>query len=305
MSGWPGLALVAALSAALTIGARHWSRAHPRSRRFFATSQATVGFWLLLALSGAAAAAPLIAPADPRAVLELSTHRLLPPGWVHPLGTDGVARDVLSRLLYGARTSLGIAATAVALSATVGVLVGLLAGVAGRIWDAALMRLVDAALAVPRIFLVLVIVALWDRPTPFALALLLGATGWFVTSRLVRAETLSVRERDFILAARALGAPAHRIVFHHVLPHIGATAVVSAALGLGNVILVEAGLAYLGLSVRAPAPTWGFMVAEGTPYLRTAPWLVIVPGAAIAATVLAVSLTGDGLRAALRPRERL
>lgn len=303
MTGWPGLLAVAVLSAAVTLLARRWSRAHPPAQRFFATPAATGGLWLLLALIGTAVAAPLIAPTDPRTVFDLSTHRLLPPGWTHPLGTDSIARDVLSRLLYGARTSLGIAAAAVALSATVGVVVGLVAGVAGRVWDAVLMRTVDAALAVPRIFLVLVVVALWDRPTPTALALLLGATGWFVTSRLVRAEALSVRERDFITAARALGAPAHRVILRHILPHVSATAVVSAALGLGNVILVEAGLAYLGLSVPPPAPTWGFMVSEGSPYFRTAPWLVVVPGLAIAATVLAVSAMGDGLRAALNPRQ--
>ena len=302
MQGWPGIAMVLLASALAGWALRRRLTRSDSGRRFVATPGTGWAIWTLLALAVAAVAAPLVAPADPVRVLDLAADRLVPPGWAHPLGTDGYARDVLSRLLYGARTALLVAIVAVLVSSTVGLAVGLTCGLARGWTDTLLMRGVDAALAVPRLFLVLVAVALWDRPSPLGLALLLGLTGWFVMSRIVRAETLAVRSRDQVAAAVALGVPSWRVATHHVLPQVAATAAVAGALNLANVLLVEAGLAYLGLSVRAPAPTWGFMIAEATPYLRAAPWLVGVPGVAIALTVLAVNVLSDGLRAALNPR---
>jgi len=300
--GWPGIALVLVASALAGWAVRRRLARSIAGRRFVATAGTSWAVWTLIALAAAAIAAPLLAPTDPVRVLDLAADRLVPPGWMHPLGTDGYARDVLSRLLYGARTALLVAVVAVLVSSTLGLAVGLASGLAGGWTDTVLMRAVDAALAVPRLFLVLVAVALWDRPSPLGLALLLGLTGWFVMSRLVRAETLAVRACDYVTAAVALGAPPWRVAIRHVLPQVAATATVAGALNLANVLLVEAGLAYLGLSVRAPAPTWGFMISEATPYLRAAPWLVAVPGLAIALTVLAVNLLSDGLRAALNPR---
>jgi len=300
--GWPGIALVLFTSALCCWAVRQRLARSNAGRRFLATPGTSWAAWTLVALATASIAAPLLAPADPTRVLDLAVERLVSPNWIHPLGTDGYARDVLSRLLYGARTALLVAVVAVLVSSTVGLAVGLASGLARGWTDTLLMRVVDAALAVPRLFLVLVAVALWDRPSPLGLALLLGLTGWFVMSRLVRAETLAVRGRDYVAAAVALGAPPWRVAIRHVLPQVAATATVAGALNLANVLLVEAGLAYLGLSVRAPAPTWGFMISEATPYLRSAPWLVAVPGLAIALTVLAVNVLSDGLRAALNPR---
>ncbi len=301
--GWPGIVLVLLASAAAAWAVRRRLTLTGAGRRFVSTPGTGLAVWMLCAMMAAAVAAPLLAPASPIAVLDLGGDQLLAPGWEHPLGTDGFARDVLSRVLYGARTALLVAVVAVVVTSTLGLTVGLVSGLAGGWTDAFLMRGVDAALAVPRLFLVLVVVALWDHPTPLGLALLLGLTGWFAMSRLVRAETLAVRGRDYVAAAVALGAPPARVALRHVLPQVAATAIVAGALNLANVLLVEAGLAFLGLSVRAPAPTWGFMVSEATPYLRSAPWLVAVPGLAIAGTVLAVNLLSDGLRAALNPRE--
>jgi len=302
LRGWPGIAVVSLVSALASLAVRRYLGRSEPGRRFVATPGTGWAVWCLLALVCAALIAPLLAPADPVRVLDLVADRLVHPGWAHPLGTDGYARDVLSRLLYGARTALLVATVAVTVSSTLGLAVGLTSGLARGWVDTVIMRMVDAALAVPRLFLVLVVVALSDRPSPLGLALLLGLTGWFAMSRLIRAETLAVRDRDYVASVVALGARPVRVAVRHVLPQIAATATVAGSLNLANVLLVEAGLAYLGLSVRAPSPTWGFMVSEATPYLRSAPWLVGVPGLAIACTVLAVNLLSDGLRAALNPR---
>ncbi len=246
--------------------------------------------------------APVLAPYDPAAQLDLVAGRLLPPSLAHPLGTDPFSRDVLSRLLLGARLSLWIAALAVAVAVTLGTAVGLTAGLAGGAVDSLLMRTVDAALAIPRVFLLIVILALWEHGGVTALVLVLGVTGWFGTSRLVRAEVQSVRRRDFVLAARALGIPGWRIALRHVLPNVAAPIIVTATLGVGNTILLEAALSFLGLGVRPPIPSWGNMIADGQAFLPTAPWQAIVPGLAVVGTVMAFSLLGDALRDTLDPR---
>lgn len=261
-----------------------------------------MGLALVLLLVGLALAAPLLAPYPPELQLDLATLRNAAPSLEHPLGTDPYARDLLSRVLLGARVSLAIALLSVAVAVTVGAAVGVASGWLGGATDAVLMRVVDAALAIPRLFVVLVILALWDRVTPGALVAILGGTGWFGISRLVRAEVRAVRVRPWIAAARASGAGGLRLVARHVLPNVAGPVIVVAAMGIGQVVLLEAGLAYLGVGVPQPTPSWGAIIADGQAVLRTAPWVAGGAGLALVLTVLAFTLLGDGLRERLDPR---
>jgi len=186
---------------------------------------------------------------------------------------------------------------------TLGTLVGAIAGYYRRWVDAVLMRGVDVGLALPRIFVLLIAIALFDRLGETVLILVIGLTSWFGTSRLVRAEVLSVRERDFVAAARAMGAGPGRVIFRHVLPNAAAPIIVAAALGIGNVLLLEASLSFLGIGVAPPKPSWASMIADGVPYLATAPWTTLFPGLAIALVVMALNAVGDALREALDPRQ--
>ncbi len=210
-------------------------------------------------------------------------------------GTDGVGRDVLARLLSGARVSLLIGALALAVALVLGVGVGLLAGWRGGLLDALLMRLVDALLAVPMLFLLLFLAALF-RPSLTVLIAFLGFSSWMGVARLVRGQVLSLKERDFVLAARALGASSWRIAFRHLLPNALTPIAQDAALRLGDLILVEASLSFLGLGVQPPAASWGTMVAEGQEVLANAWWLTMLPTALVAATVIAAALAADGLQ---------
>lgn len=253
-------------------------------------------FLVLLALVG-----PLLLPDPFRQfeVVELADAR---PSLDHPFGTDELSRDVLSRVVSGARVSLAVAAIAVALSVTLGAGVGLVAGYWGGLVDATLMRLVDGALAVPRLFLLLLILAVPERVPLVVLILLIGTTGWFGTSRVVRAEVLRLRNETFVRAAEALGASRRRIIFRHLLVNTAGPLLVAATLGVGDVILLEAGLSFLGLGVQPPTPSWGGMILDARGVLVTAPWVGIFPGLAITLTVLATNLVGDALRDALEPR---
>jgi peptide/nickel transport system permease protein len=226
----------------------------------------------------------------------------LPPGLGHPFGTDQLNRDVLARVVTGARISLSVAVLAVALSATVGAAVGLIAGYWGGAVDALLMRFVDGALAIPRLFLLLLILAVWEHIPVIALILLIGATGWLGTSRLVRAEVLRLREEAYIKAAEALGARRRQIIFRHLLPNSLGPLLVASTLGIGDVILLEAGLSFLGLGIQPPTPSWGGMILDSKEVLVSAPWAGLFPGLAILITVLSVNLFGDALRDALDPR---
>jgi peptide/nickel transport system permease protein len=255
-----------------------------------------LAFLVLLALAG-----PLVL-ADPFRQFGLVDLQSAPPSAEHPFGTDQLSRDVLSRVVSGARVSLAVAAIAVTLSVSLGAMVGLVAGYLGGAVDAVLMRLVDGALAVPRLFLLLLVLALPARVPLLALIVLIGATGWFTTSRLIRAEVLRLREETYVRAAEALGASRRRIIFRHLLVNTAGPLLVAATLGVGDVILLEAGLSFLGLGVRPPTPSWGGLIMDARPVLESAPWVGIFPGVMITLTVLATNLVGDALRDAFDPR---
>jgi len=299
------LALAGALVLALVVGAEARRAAGPVGRRFFRHPTAAPGLVVLAFFVTLALAAPVIAPYPWYLQLDPVHLANQPPSWRFPLGTDPLSRDVWSRLVFGARFSLGIGSLAMLVAVSVGAAVGAVAGYFRRWPDAVLMRLVDVGLAIPRIFVLLVIVALWDRVSLPVLVLLIGLTGWFGTSRLVRAEVLSLREREFVAAARALGARPGRVIFRHVLPNTTAPIIVSAALGIGSVMLLEAGLSYLGIGVPSPKPSWGNMIAEGQDRLASAPWTSLFPGLAISLVVMALNAVGDALRDALDPHKEV
>jgi peptide/nickel transport system permease protein len=202
----------------------------------------------------------------------------------------------------GARISLSVALLAVALSVTLGAAVGLIAGYWGGAIDAVLMRMVDGALAIPRLFILLLVLATWERVPVGALILFIGITGWFATSRLIRGEVLRLREEAYIRAAEALGAKRRRIIFRHLLPNALGPLLVAATLGVGDVILLEAGLSFLGLGIQPPTPSWGGMILDSKEVLVSAPWVGLFPGLAIVITVLSANLIGDALRDAVDPR---
>jgi peptide/nickel transport system permease protein len=259
------------------------------------------GLIVLTALLLIAVFAPFALP-DPRAQPDLGSGGLLSPGAGHWLGTDRLNRDVLSRAVHGARVSLAVAAGAVALSVTIGTLIGLLSGYLGGWVDAIIMRLVDAALAIPRLFLLLIMVAIMERIPLGTLILVLGVTGWFGTSRLVRGEVLRLRTMSYVKAAEALGAKRRRVILGHLLPNVIGPLTAATTLAVGDVILLESGLSYLGLGVQPPQPSWGGMILEASSYVARAPWASVAPGIAIIIAVLAVNLVGEALRRAYTPR---
>lgn len=307
MNVWTWLGLVAAVVLALLVVTelRRYASLTAGGRRFFRHPTAAAGVFVLLFFATVALAAPFVAPYEPWRQLDIVGLPNRPPSALYPLGTDLYSRDVWSRLAYGARVSLSIGALAMLVAVAVGSVVGAIAGYIRRWVDAVLMRLVDIGLAMPRIFVLLVVVALWEHLSVTLLVLLIGLTGWFGTSRLVRAEVLSLREREFTAAARALGAGPGRIILRHVLPNAAAPIIVSAALGIGNVMLLEAGLSFLGFGVPPPAPSWGNMIADAWPKMVVAPWAALFPGLAISLVVMASNAVGDALRDALDPRREV
>jgi len=259
---------------------------------------AAVAAVTLVIIAVAALLAPWLAPFDPNQPIDVAA-RTQPPSGDHWLGTDALSRDLLSRLLFGIRISLGISLVAVTVATIVGTAWGAVAGYAGGWTDRVLMRAVDAGLAIPRILLLLGVVALWGTLSTTSIVLLLGLTGWFGASRLVRAEVRAVRERDFAAAARAIGATPARVLVRHVLPHAMTPMLVAATLGVGQVVVLEAGLSFLGYGVAPPAATLGGLIRDGREVLGTAWWMSVFPGIALAAIVLAINVLGDRLRAAL------
>jgi peptide/nickel transport system permease protein len=259
------------------------------------------GLALILIMFLIAGFAFFLAPYDPGKT-EVSM-KLKAPSFQHLLGTDQLGRDIFSRMLYGSRISLSVGFVAVAISILIGVLVGALAGYYGRWIDSLLMRFVDTMLCFPSFFLILTVVALLG-PSIFNIMIVIGVTSWMGTSRFVRAEFLSLRERDFTQAARALGVKDGRIIFRHILPNALAPVFVTATLKVASAILIEAGLSFLGFGVQPPAPSWGNILTEGRTYIFDAWWLTVFPGLAILIIVLSFNLLGEGLRDALDPRLR-
>jgi peptide/nickel transport system permease protein len=249
--------------------------------------------------------APLIAPHDPY-VQDLSKARL-PPFWypsadpTHPLGTDTLGRDELSRLIYGSRVSLLVGFSAVALSAFIGISLGLISGYYAGIADLVIMRLTEFQLALPFILLALVVSAIFG-PSLRNLIIILGCTGWVGYARVTRAEVLSARERQYVEAARAIGAPAWRILVRHILPNIASPLIVIATFTLAGMMIQEASLSFLGLGVQPPTPSWGVMLSDGREFLTTSWWLGVFPGIMIVLCVLGINLLGDWLRDLLDPR---
>ena len=225
-----------------------------------------------------------------------------PPSWHHPFGTDQFSRDVFARVLTGAAISLSIGALAVLFSTVIGTTYGLVAGYFGGRTDTFMMRVLDGLMSIPRVLLLVAVLTL-SRPGLAGLILLLGATGWFTVARLVRAEVLSIRDADFIAAARALGASSMATISRHLLPNVAAPVIVSATLSVGNVIALEAGLSYLGIGAQPPTPSWGSIFLDGVPYGLGAWWVLLFPGLAILATVLSFNMLGDALRDVLDPRQ--
>jgi peptide/nickel transport system permease protein len=226
---------------------------------------------------------------------------LLSPSSEHLLGTDAIGRDIFTRLLYGARVSLWVGFIAVGISSLIGVTLGLISGYFGGIVDEIIMRIVDIMLCFPSFFLILAVIAFLE-PSMTNIMIVIGLTSWTGLTRLVRAETLSLRERDFILATRLSGAGKARILFVHILPNTLAPVLVSATLGIAGAILVESSLSFLGLGVQPPYPSWGNMLLDGKDVLSNAPWLSLFPGLAIFITVLGYNLLGESLRDIFDPR---
>ncbi len=270
------------------------------TERLLQDRRALAGAWLVFFLALTALIAPLLIQYDPAEQLGYALQQQ-PPSAAHPFGTDHVGRDVLSRVLSGIRLSLSIATVSVLLSLTIGTGVGLFAGYVGGVVDALLMRFVDAALAIPRVLLLLVLLTLF--PTGIlGLIAVLGLTSWFGTSRLVRAEVLSLRERDFIVATSALGLRRQRTLLQHLLPNVIGQVVVAATLGIGHIILIEAGLSYLGAGVPMPTASLGGIISDGMTSLGQAWWISAFPGMIIVLIVVGFSMIGDGLRDAIDPK---
>ena len=265
------------------------------------TRGAVFGLAVIAVVVVLAVGADFIAPYGPTRIQAAGV--LAPPSLSHPLGTDQIGRDVMSRIIYGASVSLQAGVISVGLALMLGVLTGLLAGYHGRWVDESLMRVVDALYAFPALLLALAVTAILG-PGLTSVMLAIGVVFAPAFARLVRGQTLSIRERDFITAAHVVGVEPWRVMLVHIWPNVTAPIIVQASLLVGSAIVIEAGLSFLGLGVMPPTPSWGSMLKEGYQYMEQAPWLAFAPGAAIFLTVLAFNLVGDALQRALDPRLR-
>jgi len=269
--------------------------------RFKKDKLAVAGSIIVISLFMLSFLAPLIAPYDPTAID--ARHVLTPPGTEHWFGTDDLGRDVFSRVLFGARISLKVGFFSVGISALIGIMIGALAGYYGAWVDTIIMRFVDTMLCFPTFFLIIALIALFE-PSIWIIMIVIGATSWMGVARLVRAEILSLKQREFILAARAAGAGDLRIIFSHILPNALAPVLVYATLGVAAAILIESSLSFLGIGVQPPTPSWGNILTLGKDNIEIAWWLSLFPGLAILITVLGYNLLGEGIRDSLDPRLR-
>lgn len=272
------------------------------SRRFWENRLATGGLGVILLLILWASLAPFVLPHDPAAIDYYNT--FLPPGTPgHILGTDDLGRDVLARLTDGGRISLGLGLSVAVVGVAIGTLLGAIAGFYRGLVDTAISRAIDILLATPQLALLMVISG-FVKVEAHHLGLVMALLGWTGVARLVRGQVLSLRETEFVLAARTIGANGSRIILRHLLPNVLAPVTVAATLAVAWTILIESALSYLGFGVHPPTPTWGNMLQGAQLYMRTAPWLAILPGALIGLTVTSFNLVGDGLREAIDPRLR-
>lgn len=262
---------------------------------------AMAGLAIVVFLLIVAAAAPVLSPHNP---FEINVDAvLLQPSWSHPFGTDDLGRDVLSRMIYGSRVSLQVGLVSAGIATIIGVILGAIAGYYGGWTDSLIMRFTDMMLCFPTFFLILAVIALLD-PSIVNIMAVIGLTSWMGVARLVRAEFLSLKEREYVLAARSLGVDDVRIIFRHILPNAMAPVLVAATLGVAGAILTESGLSFLGLGVQAPDPSWGNILGQGKSYIQLGWWLSLFPGLAILITVLGYNLLGEGIRDAMDPRLR-
>jgi len=269
------------------------------SRRFSRNRLSLAALTVVAVIIVIALCASVISPRNPMAI---DVHNVLsPPSVAHPFGTDELGRDVLSRMIWGSRVSLKVGFVAVGLAILVGTLIGSIAGFYGGKVDALLMRFVDIMLAFPTFFLILAVISVLE-PSIYTIMVVIGLTGWMDVARLVRAEFLTLKERDFVVAARASGAGNLRMIFRHILPNALSPVFVAATFGVAGAILIESGLSFLGLGVQPPNPSWGNILTSGKDNIEVAWWLSLFPGLAILTTVLSYNLVGEGLRDALDPR---
>jgi len=268
-------------------------------KKIFSNPLTIAGFVIIASVMLLALFAPFIAPYDPDAIDVKAI--LLGPSSQHFMGTDGLGRDVFSRMLYGARISLLVGFVAVGVATLIGIILGAIAGFYRGWVDTVIMRLVDVMLSIPSFFLILAVIA-FLTPSIWNIMIVIGLTSWMGVTRLVRAEFLSLRNREFVLAAQTLGAKDFRLIFTHLLPNSLTPIIVSSILGIGSAVLLESGLSFLGLGVQPPQASWGNILTDGKIYIQFAWWLSLFPGLAILITVLGYNLLGDGLRDAYNPR---
>jgi len=270
-----------------------------RSRR----GRLVVGAGLVAAFALSALLAPWLSPYDPAAVPSALTQGMLrAPSPSHPFGTDALGRDLLSRVLHGGRVSLALGLGVEVVAGAIGLVIGLLAGYYGGWRDSALMRMTDVVMAFPSLILAIGLIAVFERPGLDKVAVVLIALGWTTIARVVRGETLSLKERDHVQAARALGVGHGAILFRHILPNALGPVIVTATIGVGSNMIAEAGLSFLGLGAQSPTISWGTMLADGQTFLTSAPWVAFLPGAALLLAVLGINLLGDALRDLQDPR---
>ncbi|MGB9715826.1 MAG: oligopeptide ABC transporter permease [Thermodesulfovibrionales bacterium] len=268
-------------------------------KRFSRNRLSLIGAVIVFLLIMVSFFAPFIAPYDPTTI---DVHNVLsPPSKDHLLGTDELGRDLLSRILWGSRVSLKVGFIAVGIAITVGIIIGSISGFYGGLIDNILMRFVDIMLAFPTFFLILAVISILEQSI-FTIMVVIGLTNWMDVARLVRAEFLSLKEKDFVAAARVIGASDRRLIFSHILPNALSPVFVAATFGIAGAILIESGLSFLGLGIQPPEPSWGNILTSGKDNIEVAWWLSLFPGLAILITVLSYNLVGEGLRDALDPR---